>query len=133
MRALILTAALFTLIAESAFAQGSPLSCQRSGPKKLELITCDVTDNKTAITDFVLNRGNCKSVKQYAEERTLARQKPFFKFDLDDARWQFLIVTHPIGKTYNFGDRFEVLVPDDCNLLEYSITANGTVWTWKTR
>ena len=38
----------------------------------------------------------------------------------------------PFGKKLNFGDQFEVLA-GDCNILEYTITANAFAWTWKTR
>ena len=34
---------------------------------------------------------------------------------------------------YSFGDSFDVTIPAGCNVLEYAISVNGRVWTWKTR
>lgn len=125
MRALILTAALFTLIAESAFAQGSPLSCKKVFNNHMLPISCNITENNTLIQDIVFNRGNCTSPKQNAE--TIMRNPDFKRY----AGNRDLVAELPIGKSFKFGDSFDLLVPIDCNLLEYSITANGKVWTWK--
>ena len=87
MRALIYTMALFTLMIGGAFAQGSPLSCRIAISLGTPMILCNVTENNIVIQDIVLNRGNCRSPKEWAEH---------------------FGVEYPVGKSFKFGDRISI-------------------------
>jgi hypothetical protein len=110
MKAVPIIATLVMVSATSSFAQESPLEC---GIRKVWVgpgvwstdIECSVTEDNVYLESVQLNRGRC-------EYRDLSKS---------------------LGKTYHFGDKFTISAgwETHCNLLEFSISANGETWTWK--
>ena len=125
----------------------SPLEC---GLIDKFTIECSVHDDTAQVTDVVLNRGRCVSPIATEEQKrkvkdwlgsldqrqrdAVAISPEFVKLMLlgggrgDIADAVTLVYNNPI-KTYGFGDKFKIV--NTCeNLLEFTITVNGSDWTW---
>ena len=106
----------------TAVAQESPLTCGLGMNYFIVVIKCDVHANNVKVEDAIVNRGNCEVLEKDPEYLSeMIRQSRIFGKN-------FIV----LGTSYKFGDKFEIDI--ECNnTLEYSITANGRSWTWKTR
>lgn len=125
MRTVITAVSYFIFLTASAYAQESPMTCRLQPKNGLMTIYCDIRENGTIIDDIVLNRGNCKSPKQVHEEMKIQWQRM--------GMGGLSSMLDIFGKKFQFGDSFEAYSTQCNNILEYSITANGRAWTWKTR
>jgi hypothetical protein len=107
----------------------SPMRCATTKDEFFTKIQCDIMDNNVKITDIVVNRGNCKSASQYAAELPPAPGPD--ATPIEKMLWSLAASSLPIG-TYKFGDKinYEVLM---CNVLEYTVKANGHSYTWTVR
>ena len=111
-----------------------------------------MADNSVRITNVVFNRGNCESPVLRGSERQLAEQRyralsPQDREILEGPLGGLMaipvllqkgdplgkLMIDPTRKEYKFGDKVTIMSFGCPNLLEYSLTVNGTEWTWKTR
>lgn len=143
---------------QQAQAQESPLQCVLRG----QSVSCDVTRDEINIENIVLNRGRCEWSAPTEEDRQSAAafrntfpeqvwpvllpqmtmltqisgcksDMPDFPIDRCKAAVAFVKVMNDPTGAHMFGDKVQFSTSGCDNLLEYTITVDGTDWTWSTR
>jgi hypothetical protein len=107
-----------------AYAVQGPLKC------KYEVdIHCDVVDKRIFVNSVTLNPGNCEDPIELANKPNKIRDDFIVKHPEQS---QF---ASPFIKDYRgehvFGDRLEIKVQSQCNLLEFTVTVDGKPYTWR--
>jgi len=109
-------------------AESRPISCSVKGGFGGLKIACNVKQDNVKLEKVTLNRGRCKSPNKLYEEEKLRVEEFRRRYDYKGPLTE--IYPYPIGKKYNFGDRF-VIDAGPCNLIEYAIVINGVSWVWQ--
>jgi hypothetical protein len=114
------------LTSAASAVENNPLKCILNTDK--QVIECDVVADSVNVTDVVLNRGNCQSPAQILSAKLKVLKKAYHN---DANKVSNELSQYVFSGKHRFGDHF-VIVCEGCNVLEYTITANGKRWTWKT-
>jgi hypothetical protein len=114
------------LTSAASAVENNPLKCILNTDR--QVIECDVVADSVNVTDAVLNRGNCQSPAQILSAKIKVLKKAYRN---DANKVNNELSKYIFSGKHSFGDHF-VIVCEGCNVLEYTITANGKTWTWKT-
>ena len=117
-------ACLLTSVASAV--ENNPLKCILNTDR--QVIECDVVADSVNVTDVVINRGKCQSPAQILSEKIKVLKRAYHN---DTNKVNNELYKYIFSGKHSFGDRF-VIVCEGCNVLEYTITADGKRWTWKT-
>ncbi len=153
-----IAAAILSAYPQIAMSAESPMRC--SYDRQNAKITCSITEDEVAIGNIQLNRGNCSyplnddigasmAMKETAKKKIQAASSDGSEgsfralmgcslgikdgCDMLGITLEEMASLRDFRGTYKFGDQFVVEAISCPNLLEYSIDANGTSWTWQTK
>jgi hypothetical protein len=105
----------------------SPLRCKVINRKTA--IECEVTENQIVITNILLNRGNCGGMLLYASS------PPGISATCTDPSAHGSPCKNNRLDPYiaKFGSTLAATVPgyQSCNIIEFTITVDGTDWTFR--
>lgn len=131
--ALIVVVLSFPGVLTQAHAQEQkPLRCGIAGYSSTasRILKCDVIKDVVTISDVTLNRGNCLTVEAGGAMINPEEIESMTNKTMSLETVQMFIASLEYKKTFKFGDAVYIYF-GRCNLLEYSITANGVEWSFQ--